>query len=57
MTSICNLMKIDRWSEHRFVLVCLLVDVIREPDANETSGEDGLVLLDSLVSEFQLRIP
>ena len=41
----------------RFVFVCQLVEVIREADANETSGEDGLVLLGSLVGESQLRIP
>ena len=28
----------------------------READANETSGEDGLTLLGSLVGESQLRI-
>ena len=31
--------------------------MIREDDANETSGEDGLALLGSLVGESQLRIP
>ena len=30
--------------------------MIRKADANETSGEDGLALLGSLVGEFQLRI-
>ena len=40
--SICKLMRIGRWSEPRFVFVCQLVEVIREADANETSGEDGL---------------
>ena len=50
-------MRIDRWSEPRFVLVCQWVEMIREADANETSGEDGLVLFGSLVSESQLRIP
>ena len=38
--SICKLMRIGRWSEPRFVFQ--LVEVIREADANETSGEDGL---------------
>ena len=50
----CKLMKIGRWSEPRFVFVCQL---LRETDANETSGEDGLALLRSLVGESQLRIP
>ena len=31
--------------------------MIREADANETSGEDGLALPGSLVGEYQLRIP
>ena len=53
--SICKLMSIGRWSEPRFVFQ--LVEVIREADANETSGEDGLVLPGSLVGESQLRIP
>ena len=44
MTSICKLMRIGRWSEPRFVFVCPLVEVIREADANETSGELGLAL-------------
>ena len=50
-------MRIGRWSEPRFVLACQLVEGIREADANETSGEDGLALLGSLVGESQLRIP
>ena len=47
-------MRIGRWSEPRF---CQLVEVIREAEANETSGEDGLALLGSLVGESRLRIP
>ena len=31
--------------------------MIREADANETSEEDGLALLGSLVCEYQLGIP
>ena len=50
-------MRIDRWSEPRFVFVCQLVEVIREADANETSGKDGLALPGSLVGESKLRIP
>ena len=55
--SICKLIRICRWSEPRFVFVCQFVEVIREADANETSGEDGLALPGSLVGESQLRIP
>ena len=50
-------MRIGRWSKSRFVVVCQLVEVIRETDASETSWEDGLALLGSLVGESQLRIP
>ena len=38
-------MRIGRWFEPRFVYVCQFIEVIREADANETSGEDGLALL------------
>ena len=57
MTYICKLMRIGRWSEPRFVFVCQLVEVIKEADANETSGELGLALTGNLVGESQLRIP
>ena len=50
-------MRIGRWSEPRFVFVFQLVEVIREADANETSGEDELALLGSRVGESQFRIP
>ena len=50
-------MRIGRWSEHRFVFDCQLVDVIREANANETSGELGLALPGNLVGESQFRIP
>ena len=50
-------MRIGRWSEPRFVLVCQLEEVIREADANETSGELGLALPGNLVGESQFRIP
>ena len=57
MGSICKLMRIGRWSDPWFVFVCQLVEVIREADANETSGEDGLRLPGILVAVSQLRIP
>ena len=50
-------MRIGRWSEPRFVFVCQLVEVIREADANETSGELGLALPGNRVGESQFRIP
>ena len=55
--SMVHLQTNEDWSEPRFVFVCQLVEVIREADANETSGEDGLALPGSLVGESQLRIP
>ena len=50
-------MRIGRWSEPRFVFVCHLVEVIREADSNERSGEVGFALPGNLVGESQLRIP
>ena len=50
-------MRISRWSDPRLVFVCQLVEVIREADYHEPSGEDGLTMLCSLVGESQLRIP
>ena len=49
-------MRIGRWSEPRFFFVCQFLDVSKEADANETSGEDGLALPRCLVGESQLRI-
>ena len=39
------------------VTVFQVAEVIREDDANETSGEEGAALLGNLVGESQLRIP
>ena len=50
-------MRISRWSEPSFIFVCQLVEMIREAEASETSGKDGLALPGSLVGESQLRIP
>ena len=49
-------MRNGRWSDPKFVFVCQLVEVIREDDANETSGKLGLALSGNLVGESQLRI-
>ena len=57
MKSICKLIRIGKWYEPRLVFICLLVEVIREADVNETSAEDGLALPGSLIGESQLRIP
>ena len=50
-------MRIGRWSEPRFVFVCQFVEVIREADANLTSGELGLAMQGNLVGKSQLIIP
>ena len=50
-------MRIGRWSDPRFVFIRQLVEVIREDDDNETSGQDGLALPGSLIGESHLRIP
>ena len=50
-------MRIGRRTEPRFVFVCQLVEVIRETDANETSGELGLAFPGYLAGESQFRIP
>ena len=42
-------MRIGKWSEPRVVFVCQLVDVMREADANETSGELGVPVEDAEV--------
>ena len=47
-------MRIGRWSEPRLVFIYQLVEVIREDDNNETSGELVLALYDNPVGESQL---
>ena len=47
-----QLMKIGRWSEPMGVFVCQLVEIIREVDADEASGELGLTLPGNLICEF-----
>ena len=50
-------MRFGRCSDPRFVFVCQLVEVIREADANGTSGELEFALPGNLVGESQFRIP
>ena len=54
---ICNLMRIGRWSELSIYRVCQDHEVMREVDANETSGELGSALGGILVGLSQLSIP
>ena len=58
MVFICNLMRIGRWSELSVDRVCQEHEVMmREVDANETSGELGSAFGGTLVGLSQLRIP
>ena len=46
---ICNLMRIGRWSELSVDRICQKHEVMREVDANETSGELGSAFGGTLV--------
>ena len=48
---VCNPMRMGRWSELMGVCVCRSDEVMREADANDTSGELGSALPGSLVGE------
>ena len=50
-------MRIGRWSELSVDRVCQDHEVMREVDANETSGELGSVFGGTLVGLSQLSIP
>ena len=54
---ICNLMRIGRWFELSVDSVCQEHEVVRDADANETSGERGSAFGGTLVGLSQLRIP
>ena len=54
---LCNLMRSGRWSELGVDRVCQEHEVMRDADANETSGELGSAFGGTLVGLFQLRIP
>ena len=55
---ICNIIRIGRWSELSVDRVCQEHEVMREVDANETSGELGSALGGTLVglSQFSYTI-
>ena len=55
MAVVCNLIKMGRWSELMVVCVCHSDEVMREADANDTSGELGSAFPGSLVCEFVFR--
>ena len=50
-------MRIGRWSELSVNSVCQEHEVMREDDANETSGELDSAFYGTLVGLSQLRIP
>ena len=41
MAVVCNPIRMDRWSELMVVCVCHSDEVMKEADANDTSGELG----------------
>ena len=41
MAVVCNPIRMGRWSELMFVCVCYSDEVIKEADANDTSGDWG----------------
>ena len=55
MAVVCNPIRMGRWSELMVVCVCHSDEVMREVDANDTSGELGLALPGSLVGESVFR--
>ena len=55
MAIVCNPIRMGRWSELMVVCVCHSDEVIREVDANDTSGELGSALPGSLVDKSVFR--
>ena len=55
MAVVCNQIRMGRWSELMVVCVCHSDEVMREADANDTSGELGSALPGSLVGESVFR--
>ena len=55
MAVVCNPIRMGRWSELMIVCVCHSDDVMREADANDTSGELGSAFPRSLVGESVFR--
>ena len=52
---VCNPIRMGRWSELMVVCVCHSDEVMREADANDTSGELGSAFPWSLVGESVFR--
>ena len=55
MAVVCNPIRIGRWSEFMVVCVCHSDEVMREADANDTSGELGSAFPGGIVGESIFR--
>ena len=55
MAVVCNPIRMARWSELMVVCVCHSDELMREADANDTSGELWSEFPGSLVSESVFR--
>ena len=55
MAIVCNPIRMGRWSELMVVCVCHSNDVMREADANDTSGQLGSAFPGSLLCESVFR--
>ena len=55
MAVVCNPIRMGRWSELMVVCVCHSDEVMREADANDTTGELWSALPGSLVGESLFR--
>ena len=55
MAVVCNPIRMGIWCELMVVCVCHSDEVIREADANDTSGELGSAFPGSLVGESVFR--
>ena len=55
MTVVCNPIRMGRWSELMVVCVCHSDEVMREADANDTSGEPGSAFPGNLGGESVFR--
>ena len=55
MAVVCNPIRMGRWSKLMVVCVCHSDKVIREADANDTSGELESAFSGSLVGESVFR--
>ena len=56
MEVVCHPIRMGRWSEVMIVCVCHSDEVMREADANDTSGALGSAFPVSLVGEYVVRM-